>query len=67
MPPPFNYEWRAEALTRFTGKCLGCVVTEDDGHGVLFRLPRHPGNVLDVMELGDLKRKGGESGSSTLP
>lgn len=24
---------------------------------MLFCLPRHPGNVLDVMELSDLKRK----------
>lgn len=45
------------ALTWFTGKCLGCVITEDDRHSVLFCLPRHPGNVLDVMELSDLKRK----------
>ncbi len=54
-----------KALTWFTGKCLGRVVTEDDRHSVLFCLPRHPGNVLDVMELSDLKK--GESGSNTLP
>lgn len=45
------------SLTRLTGERLGRVVAEDDGHGVLFRLPRHPGDVLDVLELGDLKRK----------
>lgn len=52
-----NFEWGGKSLTWFTGKCLGCVVTEDDRNSVLFCLPRHPGNVLDVMELSDLKRK----------
>ena len=45
------------SLTWFTGERLGCVVTENNRHRVFFCLPRHPGNVLDVMELSDLKRK----------
>lgn len=48
---------RGKAHTWFTGKRLGCVVAEDDRHSMLFCLPWHPGNVLDVMELSDLKRK----------
>lgn len=46
-----------QTRTRVTGKCLGRVVTEDDHHSVLSRLPRHPGDVLDVIQLSDLKRK----------
>lgn len=46
-----------KALTWFTGKCLGCVVTEDDSHSMLFCLLWHPGNVLDIMELSDLSKK----------
>lgn len=45
-------------LTWFTGKRLGCVITEDNRHRMLFCLPRHSGNVLDVVELSDLRRKG---------
>ena len=44
--------------TWITGKRLGRVVKEDNRHSVFFSLPRHPGNVLDVMELSDLRRKG---------
>lgn len=51
-------------FTWFAGECLGRVVTEDDRHSMLFCLPWHPGNVLDVMELSDLKR---ECGRRILP
>lgn len=48
-------EWNAH--TWITGKRLGSVIAEDNGDRVLFCLPRHPGNVLDAVKLGDLKKE----------